>query len=415
MHGPRLSVMAWRNLWRNRRRTLITVFAIVFGVLLAVLFTGLSNASLDDAVDTAARLGSGHVTLQHPEYLETPATKRTVTGVADLERRARAIPGVKSVVHRVTGALMLATAAQSQGAQFIAYDPRAEDPATLPLLEAVAPEERLREPGGQGIVLGAGLAENLNVTLGRKVVYTLTDKHGEIVTGLARVSGILKTGTQGVDANVCLMPIDAVRAALGYDGDEATFVGLFLDDNRKSARVADTLRAAVPKTVAVLTWNEVMPDISAFVAVKMAGLVVMELVMLLLTGAGIFNTLLVSVMERLREFGILMAIGFSPWRLSRLVLWESLWLGLVGVAAGIVATAWPYWYMATRGISVAAMTGGKKIEVAGVGMSPQMYVRIHHDAAVGIVVVILLATLVSGLYPAWRAGRVVPVESIKLV
>jgi ABC-type lipoprotein release transport system permease subunit len=415
MHGPKLSVMAWRNLWRNRRRTLITVFAIVFGVLLAVLFTGLSNASLDDAVDTAARLGSGHVTLQHPEYLETPSTKRSVTGVADLERRMRAVPGVKAVVHRVTGALMLATAAQSQGAQFIAYDPRVETPATLPLLEAVPPAERLQEAGGQGIVLGAALAENLNATVGRKVVYTLTDKRGEIVTGLARVSGILKTGTQGIDGNVCLLPIDAVRTALGYGDDEATFVGAFLDDNRKSDAVANRLRAEVPAGVAVLTWSEVMPDIAAFVAVKMGGLVVMELVMLLLTGAGIFNTLLVSVMERLREFGILMAIGFSPWQLSRLVLWESLWLGLGGVVSGLAVTALPYWLMATRGISVASMTGGKKLEVAGVGVSTQMFAHIHNEAAVGIVVVILLATLVSGLYPAWRAGRVVPVESIKLV
>jgi ABC-type lipoprotein release transport system permease subunit len=415
MNGPRLSVMAWRNLWRNRRRTLITVCAIVFGVLLAIVFTGVSNASLDDAIDAAARLGSGHVTLQDPEYLDAPSTRRSIAGVAALERLALSTPGVTGVVHRVSGPLMLATAAQSQGAQFIAYDPRVESERTLPLLEAVPAADRLRDADGQGIVLGAALAENLGASVGRKVVYTLTDKHGEIVTGLARVSGILKTGTQGVDGNLCLLPIDAARAALGYGPDEATFVAAFLDDNRKSDAVAASLRARVPAGVAVLSWPAVQPDLAAFIGVKYGGLVVMEIVMLLLTGAGIFNTLLVSVMERLREFGILMAIGFSPGRLFLLVAWESFWLGLVGVVAGIAATALPYYLLATRGINLASMSGGRAVEIAGVGIKMTIQARIHPEAAVAIVVVILLSTLASGLYPAWRAGRVVPVESIKLV
>ena len=303
----------------------------------------------------------------------------------------------------------------SRGAQLIAYDPRIETSRTLSLIDAIPEADRLREPDGSGIVLGADLAESLGTSLGRKVVYTLTDKHGEIVTGLARVSGILHTGIEGVDANLCLLPIDAVRAVLGYGPGEATFVALFLDDNRLADRVVAALRPSLPKGAAALTWHELQPDLAYYISAKWSGLMVMGLVMLLLTVAGIFNTLFVSVLERLREFGILLAIGFSPPRLFTLVLWESLWLGLVGIAAGLVVTAAPYWYLATRGINMAAMTGGKAVEVAGVGISPQMYVRITPEELCTVLGAILLSTLLSGLYPAWRTARVVPVEAIKLV
>jgi len=136
---------------------------------------------------------------------------------------------------------------------------------------------------------------------------------------------------------------------------------------------------------------------------------------MILVAAGIFNTLFVSVMERMREFGIMTAIGFSPVRLFGLVMWESLWLGLTGLAAAVLVTAGPYIYLWKHGVDLSAMTGGESSEVAGVAMDPVLHVNIFPENAGWIAVAVLLATLLSGIYPAWRAGRVVPVESIKLV
>jgi ABC-type antimicrobial peptide transport system permease subunit len=141
----------------------------------------------------------------------------------------------------------------------------------------------------------------------------------------------------------------------------------------------------------------------------------MEAIIMILVAAGIFNTLLVSVMERVREFGIMMAIGFSPARLFGLVMCESLWLGLVGLVLAAIVTAGPYYYMATIGIDLTAQMDISGSEVAGVAISPVMYVDIFPENLVMIAGAALLATLLSGIYPAWKAGRVVPVESIRLV
>jgi ABC-type lipoprotein release transport system permease subunit len=179
--------------------------------------------------------------------------------------------------------------------------------------------------------------------------------------------------------------------------------------------VARRLQDRVGPDVAALTWDQIQPDLAGFIAMKVGGAIFMEVLIAIIVAAGIFNTLFVSVMERLREFGIMMAIGFSPGSLFRLVMLESLWLGLVGLAAGAALTVGPYYYLSTKGIDMSAMVGGEGMEVAGVAVSTVMRAGIFPEHVIMIAIAVFVATMLSGLYPAWRAGRVVPVETIKLV
>ncbi len=309
---------------------------------------------------------------------------------------------------------MLATAGESFGAMFIAYDPKAESIETFSLLESKIEGEFFKEADSKGVIVGRKLAENLNLKLGRKAVFTLTDKNGEIVSLLARVKGIITTGAPSLDAGICLLPIDTLRKGLSYEPDEATQVAIYIDDQRGSDAVSSAIKPLLPKDVVALTWAEKQPELASFIAMKEGGAIVMELFIMILIAAGIFNTLFVSVMERMREFGILMAIGFEPQKLFKLVVWESFWLALVGTVLGFVVTAWPYYYFTTTGIDYSKMIG-EGTEVAGVMMKPIMFITIYPESLAVIVGVVFLATMVSGLYPAWRAGRVVPVDTIKLV
>jgi ABC-type lipoprotein release transport system permease subunit len=410
-----MAIMAWRNLWRNRRRTLVTLSSIAFGFFLAVIFTGIGDSTYSDMIDLAAKMGGGHVTLQHPEYLETPSLKRTVREIAEKRKAVQQVENVEKVVARISGHIMLSTAANSVGAFFLAYDPAKEDDTTISVLDTLEEGELFSSSKGGGIILGAGLVENLEMRMGQKVVYTLTDKHGEIVTGLARLSGILRTGAASVDNAFCLLPIDTVRETIGYEEDETTLVAVFIDDQRRSPAVAKQAGALMDDGTAALTWSQTQPDLAGFIAMKVGGSIFFEILIMVLVAAGIFNTLFVSVMERIREFGIMMAIGFSPSKLFKLVMWESFWLGVTGFVSGVLVTAWPYYYFATSGIDYSAVIGEGGTDVAGVAMDPIMYVRIYPENAIIIAVVIILTTMVAGLYPAWRAGRVTPVEAIKLV
>ena len=413
--GTSMTALAWRNLWRNRRRTLLTLSSIAFGVFLAVLFTAMQDRNWTDMINVAARLGAGHVTLQHPDQLEAPSLSNTLAGTASLRERALADPRVTHAVERVLGQAMLSTARESRGAGMVAFDPSAEDSTTLSLLGALVDGEAFATSHDRGIILGARLASNLRVELGDKIVYTLTDRTGEIVSGLARVSGIVETGAPSVDGGLSLLPIGVVREVLGYASDEATQIAVFLDDQRSTDAVAARLDAAFGPGVRAHPWHEIQPELAAFIAMKVGGARFMEALIAVLVAAGIFNTLFVSVMERVREFGILMAIGWSPERLFGLVVLESAWLGVLGLVGAVLVTVLPYWYLATTGIDTAAFMGEATTEISGVAMPTTFRVGIFPAHAVFIAVAAVAATLLAGLYPAWKAGRVDPVETIRLV
>ena len=415
MKGSSLAKMAWRNLWRNRRRTYITLSAIVFGVFMAILMMAMQDRNWDDMIRLAARLGAGHVTIQHPEYLDSPTLTRTVQGTDRLKRLVAEDERVVRVVERITGFNLLSTARENIGAGFIAVAPEQEDEETLSFIEAIVEGEFFSSSTDGGIILGEKLASNLDVELGSKVVYTLTDKEGEIVSALARVSGIVRTGSPSVDAGISLLPIDTVREVVGFAPDEAIQIAAFVEDQRVSDAVVTDLDARVSEDAAVLAWHELQPDLAVFIAMKVGGSVVMTLILAALVAAGIFNTLFVSVMERLREFGIMLAVGFSPGQLFGLIMLESAWLAVIGLAAAAAVTIGPYLYLASTGIDISAMIPADQVEIAGVGMSTTLRVGIYGKNVALIGVSALAAILLSGVYPAWRAGRTDPVETIRLV
>jgi ABC-type lipoprotein release transport system permease subunit len=405
--------MAWRNLWRNVRRTLITLSSIALGTMLAIVLTGIQDSSYGRMIDLAARTGGGHVTLEHPAYLDAPSLDLTIAGASKLRETALAQPHVVDAVPRIVGETMLATARRNYGAYFIGIDPELESPRTLAILDDIVEGEPLTGPDDKGILVGATLAKNLRVKLHDKVVYTLTNERGEIVSGLARVSGIVRTGSPTVDASMCVLSIGVLREVLGYDPDEAIEVAVFADKERNTSAVEAALAAAVGPDVATPSWRQTQPDLAAFIAVDGGSGVVFEIIVLVLVAAGILNALFVSVMERRREFGILMAIGVHPRQISTLVVWESLWLALIGMVAGALVTIWPYWYLHTHGADYTEALEGT--EISGVVMDPVLYTDIQPYKLWLIVGAVVVTTLLAGLYPAWRASRVVPVDAIKLV
>lgn len=414
----KLLSLAWRNLWRQKRRTFLTLVSIAFGGFLAVMMSGMQDYTWVDFIDTTARLGSGHVTVQHPEYLDKPTLTRSITGTEAKRDAVRADAGVSTAVDRTTGQAMLSTARDSFGAFFIAYDPTQETEYTLEWTDGLVSGELFTSPDDDGIILGKILAENLDAELGDKVVFTLTDRSGEIVSGMERLSGTITTGAQSTDAALALLPINTVREVVGYELDESTQVAIFLDNGRRTLTASERISKLIGPDAAVITWDQAAPEIKTFIAMKKGGGVVMNFVIGVLVAAGIFNTIFMSVMERTREFGIMLAIGYSPVQLFKLVLLESGILAALGLATCAVVTAPVYFSLAKTGLDltdVYAEQGMDTMDISGVGFDPVMPFGVFPETALAIALAIVGATILAGIYPAWKAGRVDPIASINLV
>lgn len=409
-----LGTMAWRTLMRNKRRSVITAFSVAFGVLLSVTFTASGDYAYTNMINTSAVMGLGHLSVEHPDYQDTPTLDKRLLEAEAVWQRALQIPGVTGAQVRIMGQAMFASGAKSVGGAFIAIDPARETPSHNIFLRTLVEGRSFSAGEERGVVVGAKMAEKLNLRLGKKLVFTLTDKDGELVSELGRVSGIFKTGDDSVDGSVVLLPLALVRKTLGYEPKAASLVAIFLADHREAESVKENLARLWAKRpdIGVLTWQESQPDLAGLIKVDRLFNHLLQFLVGLVIAAGIMNTLLMSVMERQREFGIMMALGMMPGQVVWLVLLESCWLGILGLVLGVIITTPWFWYMATVGLDFSSQIG-EDYSAGGVLVDPVMKFRLYRESALWIAGAVFFLTLVAGIFPAFKAGRTTSVENLK--
>ena len=411
----KLGSMAWRNLWRRKRRTLITAISIGFGVMLAVTFTGSGDYWYTNMINAGATMGLGHITIEPHGYNQTPSLDKRLLNAGQIRKHVLTMPGVSNAIVRIMGQAMFASASKTIGGMFLAVDPSQESPDQNLLLRSLIQGQLFPGTDGRGIVVGSKMAKKLNLRIGKKLVYTTTDVSGEIVSEIARVTGIFETGVGEVDGALVLLPINSVRAILHYDDEDATLVAVTVNDQRYAERIRDKIAVAVGNPLReVLTWKQTQTELAGIITMDKSGNYITQVLIGLLIAAGILNTLLMSVLERTREFGVMMAVGMSPATLFKLVLVESFWLALIGLAVGIIITAPWYTYLHYVGLDLSGAIG-KDYSAGGVLVDPIFRIRLYKESIIAILSGVFSLTLLSGIYPAWRAGRTPPVESLKAI
>ena len=409
----KLNTLAWRNLWRHKRRTLITASSIAFGVLLAVTFTGAGDYFHTRMIDAGANMGMGHITIAARDYNRAPSSQKSIKGANTLQVLIADLPEVTSVVARIQGQAMFASARKSVGGTFIAIDPTQESANNNLFIESLTEGAMLSQTAGKGIVMGVDLVRKLKLNLGKKVVYTTTDINGEIVSAVARISGIFRTGVAEVDGGMALLPIQSVQKVLGYESGEVSLIAISLGDQRLSHALRDKMQGQPEfEHVEVLNWQQTQPDLAGMIAVDKSANRISQLMISLLIAAGVLNTMLMSVLERIREFGVMMALGMSPRSLFSLVILESFWLAVIGLIIGIIITIPWYLYMAETGIDLTSAYGDD-FSFGGVLLDTVFKIRLFKESIIVILIGLFGLALLSGVYPAWRAGRIPPVESLK--
>ena len=404
--------MAWRNLLRRRRRTLLTAFSVGTGLWVTLLFTGMANHNWASMVNTSAKMGLGHVTIEPTGYLDSPSTAKRFAMDGKLLAGAGAMPGVTRAIPRIMAEGMIATASKTVGGSLIGIDPERESAEYNFFLKSMAAGRLLENADDPGVMVGAALAEKLNLKVGKKLVFTAADVNGNIVSDLARVTGIFKTGVDAVDGSVILLPINQLRRMLGYAKNETTLVAVFLDDQRRAQDIRGAIAARSFPGTETWAWSETQTEVAGMIAIDHFSHLFFQFFIGLLVAAGILDTILMSVLERKHEFGVMLAIGSSPRFLFRLVLMESFFIGLLGLALGVIINLPFYIYLSRWGYDFSWLLP-PDYEANRVPIEPVMKVVYYFSDVAGIAAAIFVLTLLAGLYPAWKASRIPPVESIR--
>ncbi len=407
--------LAWRNLGRNRRRTMLTVVTVALGLALLLVTLGLGDGSHLQMIDNAVRMGSGHVLIQSQGYHAHGGVQRALgegirSRVRDwIEQPSHDSP-VQTVVERVLASGLASSADGSTGVRIIGTQPGPESEASK-FGEKLVAGEFLRPGSGDQAVVGAGVARKLRVGLGSKfVVLSQASGSSELQSRLLRVRGILQTGLEDLDQRLVIVPLDVAQELLLLPG-QVHQIAVFLEDVEAAGVLARRGRNLLPDSAEVLDWTEAMPELTEFIRIDDAGNYLFNGIFLLLIAFVVLNTLLMSALERRREFALLDALGLAPAGRFFMMFTEAVLLALLSTAVGMGLGYGAHLYLESAGLPLDAFYEGEgELSAAGAVMDPVLYSRLSAERVFASAAVIVFLTLVLALAPAWRAGRRVSVQ-----
>ncbi|MBT8094031.1 MAG: FtsX-like permease family protein [Gammaproteobacteria bacterium] len=400
--------LAWRYLWRNHRRTIIMLGAIVLGTWAMIFMTALTRGMVDQMIADGISAIPGHVQVHGQGYLDDPSVTRSIP-LSDEEFAARfADAGFSAWATRVRVPAVITSERESRGVTLLGIDPAAE--RDFSFVDYGAVDGRfLESPEDSGIVIGAKLADTLETRVGKRVVLMSQDPDNDIADRGFRVVGVFEANMQAFEEGFVFVGKATAQKMLrmGTATTEAVFVG---DDYRNVEPVYDKVAAGVGDAVTVSRWTEVDTYLGTMLKTMDGFVLVWMIVIFLALSFGLVNTLVMAVFERVREIGLMLALGMKPAMILGQIIIESMMLLALGLLIG-TALAWASIVPLEGGIDLSAVGEGMEMWGASSVLYPKLYLE---DVVLANVVVLVLGFFAS-LSPAWRASRYEPVEAITKV
>ncbi|MGH7668297.1 MAG: ABC transporter permease [Gemmatimonadaceae bacterium] len=400
--------LAGRNVMRQRRRSVLIALAMILGVALLIFFLALGDGMHAQWIDAGVRLAGGHVTVESPAFrrsasLDDRLDSATAGGVA----RAVSNPGVARFVAaaapRLTVSALASSASSALPVQVLGADPEAEFQFSALPTKLIA-GRWLADTDVTAAVVGQGLVDRLGLALGSRFVITAQTAHGDVQEQLVHVTGIFRTGIREVDEGMIDIPMATARGWLAAPG-AVTSEAILLRDVTDVGAATAALQPLLPAGARAFTWRQTSPELDAAVRVDNFGNYLFNGILLAIVALAVLEALLVSVLHRRREFGVMHAIGLSARETSMMVLIEGV---MLAVAAGAVGMGVGFGVVAILGRTGLDLTAafGNQLSVSGAVISPIVHPAVHLARAWQGGVVVLALGVLSSLYPMWQASRI---------
>ncbi len=402
----KLWVIAYRDLGRNRRRSILSLLAVALGLALLILLNGWIAGIIDETVQNDIRLRTGHVQVRAESYSEEQVSLKWEDLIDDPEQvaaRAAELPQVQAATPVLWATAILNTAEDSTGMQLYGIDPASSIYA--PIQEAMVAGTFLAPDDRGGILIGTRVADELGIALGQNVNLMVVNADGEPDEAIFTVRGLFSTGIPGYDDNAILMPLARAQTFTRTDG-HASAIRMRLHNQADADAVAAALAAPGLDT---LTWRDMNQVLLQTMDSAMIFYYILDVIVMLVVAVVIANTLLMSVFERIREMGILAALGMKGRQIMLMFLLEALILGLAGLAVGLVLGSAGVAYLAMVGIDIGEMG----VTAEGIAMGSTVHGKFVPGTFAMLAFWTLVIILLASLYPAWFAARREPAEALR--
>ena len=405
--------MAFRNIWRSPVRTILTLSAIAFAAIILVFMVSFQLGSYEAMVNSSVKIYTGHIQIQAEGYKEKKSMRFVISSPKKIAETVEKIEEIKSYSFRANGFSLVSSENRARGVLVTGIDPEGE--AEISTIAGLIKEGEYLAPGDRDkVLIGRLLARNLKVGINDELTILGQGKDGSIAAGIVTVKGIFSSGIDDFDRSTIQVPLNYFNDLFYMDGAVHEIVctadSLF-DVNKIKRLLKANLCGEKQRKIVVLDWKELLPGLVQGIQLDLASAVIFYFILVLVVAFSILNTFLMAILERKKEFGVMLALGVKPERLLKLVLMESSFLTLTGVVAGGAVGCFITLWFQTHGID---MAGASEI-LKEYGMSGIVYPKLSIVSALAGPLLVFVITICAALYPAFKVKKLVPVDAIRSI
>lgn len=398
-------IIAWRNIWRNPLRSSVVILAIIAGIAALSFGFGFYNGFVVDFISNSINSEYSHVQLHHPEFKKDREIQYWIDEPDLRIASIQSLEGVGPVTGRTIVNGMISSPSTANGIIIYGVDPEHE--ATLTRLDSAVVEGKYFAKSRNAILISSKVAEQLKTKVRSKVVLTFQDKKGDIVAGAFRVAGIIETKSPRINQSVVYIRSTDLRRIAQME-DQVHEIAFLLEDLVYQDTVLSQLKKS-QDDLFIESWEELAPELKLVQSqVKINMGIILGIIMLAL-GFGIVNTMLMAVLERYKEIGVLMAVGMKKLNVFGMIMLETLMLAVVGGPIGFVLGVAIVEHYDTYGIDLTKYSEGLQAFGYEAILYPKMGLDLYFMIAVGVVI----TTLLASIYPAIKAIKLKPIEAIR--
>jgi ABC-type lipoprotein release transport system permease subunit len=401
---------ALRSLRSNARRTALSIVGIAIGCSLALLMESLNRGRDELFARMGAYGGAGHVRIVPGGWQERRDPRLRLANLPADVNAVRQLGGVAAVTVRARAQALVAMGTHVVPVEIVGVDPDTE-PSTNRFARNVSQGRYLDSSERNAVVIGQAIADRLVAGLDDDILATAVGRNGDIESMLLKIVGIVRTGSDEIDATICQVVLNDVERLTGLTG--AGEVTLILDDWERADAAKAALRQAIGGADDVLTWGEISPEFKGHLEQDNAVSRLVSGIILLIVVLGVASAQLAAALERRREFAVLSALGMRSRMIIAVLLQEALAIGIASAALGLLLGLPFVWTLATRGIDLSQYMGAS-YSFQGVLIEPVIYGDFGVWTAWYVLTVAIVVTVIASLYPAWFASRTNPADALRV-
>lgn len=427
-----IPLISWKNIWRNKVRSLVVIAAVTLGLFGGLFSSALFQGMSDRRVKEAVEKETAHIQLHHPRYIENPDIKFTITDSQSIEDFIEQTSGVQAATSRLKFTAMIASSSTSSGVNLIGVNPdkeklvsklvaslltddeiakryHTEDPDEIARIKEDSVGYYFENISRNPIFIGEELAQKLKLKVRSKVVLTFQNAEGHLTGAAFRVCGIFRTeNSLFEETNVFVNQADLFPLT-GLPAGSAHEIVVSLTEDHKTDQITSDLSDKYPE-LEVADWKKLQPDVGMLNDMMTVSMMIIMVIILLALGFGIVNTMLMVVMERVKEIGMLMAVGMSKGRIFRMIILESVLLSMTGALIGMGISILLISISSRQGIDLTAFA---QQGFEAMGFSAVFYPSLRLDFYLIVTLMVIATGVLSSIYPAMKALKLNPADALR--